>query len=788
MLKNFFSIAFRNLFKNKAFTIINISGLAIGMAAASLIFLVIAYQKSFDQFHEKKDRIYEAWNKAKITGKLHAWNTTPRPLARAMETDLPEVECAARVNWPSNFLFSVGDKRIKETGNIVDSNFLRIFTFPLKQGDAQTALNTPSSIIITESLAKKLFGNDDVMGKTVKVNNQHEFNVTGILHDLPYNSRFNFNYLLPWSYMKTIGNDHSSWGSNSTRTYALLKSNASLHAANEKMKTMKPRYDKEADADWEMFLYPIERWRLYSKFTDGVENGGMIDTLRIFGIIASFLLLIACINFMNLSTARSEKRAKEVGIRKVVGAQKYSLVSHFIGESVLLAFFAGILALVFLILAIPPFNKLIAEKLSLPFGDPLFWIKGLAFILMTGLIAGSYPAFFMSSFNPAKVLKGTFKAANALITPRKLLVVLQFTFAIILIICTTLVKQQLEHAKNRESGYDREKLVYASMEGDIPQNYELIKNELILQGVASSVTKTSAPMTQGWNDSWGFKWEGSTPQDEKQDFDIFYADQDLVKTAGLTLIEGRDINGKEFATDSFAMVINESALKIMKFKNPIGQIVSNDDEKYHVVGVIKDFILQSPYYPTRPMLIGGPAGYFNVMHYKLNKEYSVSENLKKAEAIFKKYNPEYPFEYKFIDEEYNLKFRTEQRMGTMATLFAGLTIFISCLGLFGLATYMAENRIKEIGVRKVLGASVSGITALLSKDFLKLVLYSFLVASPVAWWLMYKWLLQFPYKITIDWKVFVFAGSLSILISLLTVSYQSIKAAVANPIKSLRTE
>lgn len=790
MLKNFFYIAFRNLFKNKAFSLINISGLAIGMAAAALIFLVIDYQKSYDQFHLNKSRIYEAWNKAPISGKLHAWNTTPMPLARAMEKDLPEVENTARVDWGSNYLFSIGDMRLKAKGNIVDSTFLKIFTFPMIQGDERTALNGIYDLVVTASFAKKLFDTEDVMGKIVKIDNQDNFTITGVLKDLPPNSRFNFEYLIPWAYKAAKDQWGGNWGSNNTRTYALLKENASIEAANEKMKSMKPRYDKEADPSWQMFLYPLDRWRLYSKFTNGIEDGGMIDSLKIFGIIAIFLLLIACINFMNLSTARSEKRAKEVGIRKVVGAQRGSLIGHFVGESILLSFIAGIFALVILYVVIPPFNQLIEEKLSLNIGDPQFWLKGLGFILFTGIIAGSYPAFFMSSFNPSKVLKGTFKAANALITPRKLLVVLQFTFAIILIICTSIVKQQLDHAKDRESGYDREKLVYTRMEGEVGKNYDLIRNELLQNQVASSVTKTSAPITQGWSDSWGYKWEGSTPEDEKIDFDQFTADQDIVKTTGMILIEGRDINLRDFATDSSAMLINESALKIMKLKNPIGQLITDgDNNKYHVIGVIKDFILESPFQPTRPMLISGTsASWFNVIHYKLIASNPVADNLKKAEIIFKKYNPEYPFEYQFVDEEYSLKFKTEQKMGSMASLFAGLTIFISCLGLFGLATYMAENRIKEIGVRKVLGASVAGITALLSKDFLKLVMYSFIVACPVAWWLMRQWLAQYPYRVDIHWTVFLIAGLMSILISVLSVSYQSIKAAIANPAKSLRTE
>lgn len=788
MVKNFFKIAWRNLLRNKGFSFINISGLAIGMAAAVLIVLWIKHELSYDQFHEKKDRIYEAWNKAEFSGKLQCWNTTPKILARTVEKDLPEVERSVRVNWPRSVLFSVGEKRLTVSGNMVDTGFLQMFSFPLIKGDPETALNNGYSIVLTETLARKIFGNDDAMGRTVKLDNKDNFTVTGIAKDLPNNTRFKFEYLTSWDYVIRHGEDDSSWGNNSTRTYVLLKPNASITSANEKIKGIKVKYAKDEDPKWQMFLYPASRWRLYSNFTNGQEDGGLIDFVKLFGVIALFILLIACINFMNLSTARSEKRAKEVGIRKVVGAQKQSLVWQFIGESVLLSFIAGVFALIIVAISLPAFSQLTDKQLSLDWGNINFWLAGLGFVLFTGAIAGSYPAFFLSSFQPVKVLKGTFKAANALITPRKLLVVLQFTFAIILIICTSIVKQQIDHAQNRQSGYDKNNLAYHMLTGDLEKNYTLVKNELLSSGIATAVCKTSSPLTQGWSDSWGFDWAGKDPND-KTDFDRYATDENLVKTAGLKIIQGRDFNLKEFPTDSTGMIINESGLKVMKFKDPIGQLVKDGDRQYHIIGVISDFILQSPYYPTKPMIIeGGGSGWFNVMHFKLNAANATGDNLKKAEAIFKKYNPEYPFEYKFVDEEYAAKFKAEERTGTLAALFAGLTIFISCLGLFGLATYMAENRIKEIGVRKVLGASVAGITTLLSKDFLKLVMVSFVIASPVAWWMMHKWLQDYPYHVNIQWQVFAIAGLLSFIISVLTVSYQAIKAAVANPVKSLRTE
>ncbi|MBN8701153.1 MAG: ABC transporter permease [Chitinophagales bacterium] len=788
MLTNFFKVAWRNLLRNKGFSFINIAGLAIGMAAAILITLWIQHEMSYDQFHAKKDRIYEAWNKAHFSGKLQCWNTTPKILARTLEKDVPEVERAVRVYWPRNILFSLGEKRLTAAGNQVDTGFLQMFSFPMLKGNPQTALNDGYSIVLTEKLAKNLFGDEDPMGKILKLDNKDNFTVTGILKDLPNNSRFGFEFLTNWELVKRQGEDDSSWGNNSTRTYVLLKENASMASANDKIKGIKVRYSKDEDPNWEMFIYPSSRWRLYSSFTNGKEDGGLIDFVKLFGVIALFILLIACINFMNLSTARSEKRAKEVGIRKVVGAQKGSLIGQFIGESIMIACIAGILALGLVQLSLPAFGKLTDKELHLDFANIYFWLSAIGFIVFTGIVAGSYPAFFLSSFKPVKVLKGTFKAAHALVTPRKMLVVLQFTFAIILIICTSIVKQQIDHAQNRETGYDRNNLVYHFLTDELRKSYPLVKNELLSSGVATSVSRTSSPLTQGWSDTWGFEWVGKDPAD-KTDFDRYVADEELVKTAGFRITRGRDFNLKEFPTDSSGMILNESAVKAMNFKDPIGQIVKDDGREYHVVGVINDFILQSPYYPTKPMVIEGCSNdWMNVIHFKLNAANSTADNLTKAEAIFKKYNPEYPFEYKFIDEEYSRKFKAEERTGTLAALFAGLTIFISCLGLFGLATYMAENRIKEIGIRKVLGASIPGITALLSKDFLKLVMISFVIASPVAWWMMDKWLQDYPYHVNIHWYVFAIAGLLSFLISVLTVSYQAIKAAVANPVKSLRTE
>ena len=786
MLKNYLKVAFRNLWKNRGFSAINITGLAIGMASAILILLWIQNEVSYDQFHEKKARIYETWNRANFSGALHSWNTTPKVMASALQRDLPEVEHTCRVNWPSHFLFTVGDKRLTVQGNIVDSVFLDVFSFPLLRGNRLTALSDPYSIVLTETLAKEFFGNEDAIGKVIRIENKDNYTVTGVMKDLPNNTRFNFRFLVPWSCLRRAGDDDNEWGNNSTRTYVLLKPNATLASVAPKLLHLKLRYDN-SEKNWENFLYPISRWRLYSSFDGNVETGGRIEFVRLFGIIAAFILLIACINFMNLSTARSEKRAKEVGIRKVVGAPRVALISQFIGESILLSFLAGVIAIVIVQLSLRGFNQLTDKRLHIEYGNPYFWLSGLAFILLTGILAGSYPAFFLSSFQPVKVLKGTFKAVNALITPRKVLVVLQFTFAIVLIICTIIVKQQIGHARDRETGYEKNNLIYHFLTGDIEKNYRPIKNELLSSGVATSVTKTSSPLTDNYSDSWGFEWPGKDPND-KTDFNRFCADEGLAKTAGLHFVKGRDFDLSGYPTDSLGMILNEAAAKAMHLTDPVGVTIKDNGKSWHVVGIISDFIIESPYYPVRPMVIEGSKGWFMVMHIKLNPNNSTAQNLKNAEAIFKKYNPQYPFEYNFVDDDYAKKFADEKRTGTLAALFAGLTIFISCLGLFGLATYMAENRVKEIGVRKVLGASVAGIATLLSREFLKLVIISFMIAAPLAWWAMYKWLQGYPYRVDIQWWVFALAGLLTVVIAVITVSYQAIRAAVSNPAKSLRSE
>ncbi|HWB27748.1 MAG TPA: ABC transporter permease [Chitinophagaceae bacterium] len=792
MFTNYLKIAWRNLAKNKLYSSINIFGLTIGMASAMLILLWVQSEVSTDRFYKNTDRIYMMYNRVKADGALLAVDQTPEVMAPALKKDFPEVEEAVRFNNVT-FLVSNGDKHLNVRGAFADSGFLSVFDFPVQEGKATSSLNDNTGIVLTENLAKKLFGDEDAMGKTVRIDSNANFKVTAVIKNLPANTRFDFEYLLPWHFMTQLGWDDQNWTNNFTYTYALLKPGTRQDAFDAKVKniiidhTQKDAFKSQA----EVFTQPMSRAYLYSKSEDGKLVAGRYEMVRLFTIIAIFILLIACINFMNLSTARSEKRAKEVGVRKVSGAYRGNLILQFISESVVLAFVAFVIALAVVQLVLPPFNLLVDKTLAINYGNPLFWAFSAGFILFTGIVAGSYPAFYLSSFAPAKVLKGAATKLNAAVTPRKVLVVLQFTFAIILIICTIMVRDQLDYVQRRDIGYNKNNLVYTFIQGDADKHYQSIKDELLSSGAAVSVTRTANPITQRWSSGWGYQWQGSTDADARISFVKLGGDAGFVKTMGLTLLQGRDIDIYKYPTDSMAVLLNEAAVQAMHFKNPVGQIVTrvNYPQKWHVVGVVKNFILESPFESTvNPMIISGPSYFFQTMHFKLNPANTIPDDIAKATAIFKKYNPQYPFEYVFADESYARKFSEVRRTSQLSMLFAGLTILISCLGLFGLATYMAENRIKEIGIRKVLGARVTTITVLLSKDFLKLVIIAFVVATPVAWYAMSVWLQNYSYRINVEWWVFLLAGLLSVFIAVVTVGYQSIKAAMANPVKSLKTE
>ena len=786
MFKNYLKIAWRNLIRNKGFSILNIAGLSIGLTVFTLIILWINFELGFDRFHENQERIYEVNNQYDVEGEIWTWNSTPKAMAPAIKKDYPEVERVSRYFYDTPFLFSVDDKRIKATGTIVDPDFLSIFSFPLVQGDIASVFNDVNSVVITETFAKKMFGDKDPIGEIVVIDNADTFKVTGILKDLPTNTDFTFEFLVPWAYLTQKGWDDTHWGNNSVATYVMLKKDVNFSDFSTKIKTLRENYDEDS-SDMVTLLYPYSRTYLYNEFENGKEVGGRIDLIKMFGIIAAIILIIACINFMNLSTARSEKRAKEVGVRKVMGAPKKHLIYQFLGESILISAIAAIFSILLVLLVLPAFNDLVGHELELDFTSMWFWISALAIVLFTGLLAGSYPALYLSAFKPSAVLKGTFHKADTLITPRKVLVVVQFSVAIILITSTLIISQQLDKVQNRQLGYSKDNLIYTFLEGDIDKNYELIKKELLKSGAASSITKTSSPITESWSNTWGFEWSGKNENDKTIVLRLI-ADDVVAETMGLELLSGRDLNLQEFPTDSTAVLLNESAVSLMGFNEPLGQIIKDNGIEWHVVGVVKDFVFNSPFQKIEPLVIEGAKGWFNVMHMKLNEANSTSENLAIVENIYKKYNPEYPFDFEFVDGEYAEKFSDQQRTGKLATLFTLLTILISCLGLFGLASYMAENRIKEVGIRKVLGASVTTIVTLLSKDFLKLVAISILIAIPIAWYYMSNWLEEFDFRISISVWVFAIAGGLTLVIALVTVSFQAIKAARANPVKSLRSE
>lgn len=795
MIKNYFKAAWRNLVRGKSFSIINIMGLAIGMAGATLILLWLQNEISFDKFHTNKNNLYEVYVLTNNTdGHPKAINATSQPLGPALKQGFPEIAAFTRVWDLREWLLSANNKSLTSArGFIVDSSFLQMFSFPLAEGNVTGQFRNSNSIIITQDLAKRFFGDEDPLGKIIKTENTDNFIVTGVLKNPPINTRFQFDYLLPWSFRDKqndgYANETERWLSNNTSTFVLLKPNTDVTALNKKISDITRRYTGRNDV-WTHFLYPLSKWHLYSEFENGKAVGGRIETVRLFGIIAAFILLIACINFMNLSTANSEKRAKEVGIRKVVGAGKSLVIVQFMMKAFLTACIAGLTALLIVQLTLPSFNMLINTELVLPFNNLFFWLSAVAFTLFTSFLAGSYPAFYLSSFKPISIFKKQFKKSQTALTPRKVLVVLQFTFAVILIISTIVVRNQIRYAEDRDTGYSKNNLIHVNFVGDIDKNYSLIKQELINSGIATSVTKTMNGINNGGAHTWGLRWQGEIPQDTNTTITLFSADADLVKTTGLKLIDGRDIDINKYSTDSFSVLLNETAVKLMGFKNPVGQIISAPyaNRELHVVGVVKDYIAGSPYKEIPPIVIEGPGAWFTGMHVKFNPAHSTANNLAKTEEIFKKYNPAYPFDYNFVDQEYAKEFKNEEQSKTLAGLFAALTIFISCLGLFGLSAYVAASRTKEIGVRKVLGASALSITKLLSLDFIKLVIVSIIIATPIAWYAMNKWLQNYSYRINIGWNVFLVAGLLTITIALVTVSFQSIKAAIANPVKSLRTE
>ncbi|MCW3124198.1 MAG: ABC-type antimicrobial peptide transport system, permease component, partial [Flavipsychrobacter sp.] len=591
--------------------------------------------------------------------------------------------------------------------------------------------------------------------------------------------------LIPWEYLTKTGQDYPYWGNNFCRTYVELQPNASEEVVNNKIRRMVITH-AGYETNIEFFLHSVKKWQLYSEFENGKVSGGRITYVWMVGLIAAFILLIACINFMNLATARSERRAKEVAIRKVIGATKQSLIRQFLTESVIIALIALVLAVGIAWLVLPMYNGMVGKRLVLQFGNPLYWLVAIVIVLFTGLLAGSYPAFYLSAFQPVSILKSTFNLSKRSVNPRKVLVVFQFIISIALIICTIIIQQQIQHARNRPTGYNSENAVYHYLTGDLNKNYAVVKQELLSSGTATAVCQTSNPITQSGNNTLGVSWEGSPPNNNVL-FDLVTASDGFTEFFGIKLIAGRDLNIEKFPSDTLNCIVSESAARAFGFKDPIGKKITHDTD-LHIVGVFKDFIWGSPFERVNPMIVHAYYLNYNIINMRLNPKRSLSDNMQSMERIFKKYNPAFPFELHFVDESYASKFVAEQVIGKLAKISAGLAILISCLGLFGLAAFTAEKRAREIGIRRVIGASIMDIVTLLSKEFIILVLVAALVAFPLAWYTMHSWLQNYTYRVTITAGVFIISGLLAMIIAIATVSLQAIKAAKANPVKSLRSE
>ena len=797
MLKNYIKIAWRNLVRDKGFAFINILGLTIGLMAVTAIGLWIQNEYTYDRMYSHTDRLYQVFTSDESEGEKYAWDGTPAILGPTLRQQQPEVEAMVRIAaLGSDSPLRVGANQFSASGIASDSTFFKLFDFTFLSGNQASPLVSPNDLVLTKSLAQQLFGEADAVGQSVTFDTLGTLVVTAVIEDIPQNSRFaDTDYFCSWQFAEQTLHSitYSYWTSYNHSTYVLLKPGVSVDAFNQKIESFVRTNDPDPLNKAHIFLHPASQWHLYNKSENGQMVAGRLHTVHLFMVIGVFILLLACINFTNLSTARSEKRAKEVGVRKVVGAQKSALVGQFLTESVFLAVIAGILSLVLLMPVLPFFNSLVGYDLSLTSIPPTFWVLFSVFILLTGIIAGIYPAFFLSAFQPVKTLKGTFIPVRAVFTPRRVLVVLQFTFSIALVCCTLIVRQQIAYVQQRDAGYDQNNLIYTSLKGDASKNYSLIRQELLSNGAATAVTKTLGPITRHSSNQWGFSWPDSKPDDYEVTFEVLSSDADFVTATGVELVAGRDIDVYRFPTDSTALLLNETAVQRMGLTDPIGtEVVASAGTEYeqrgHVVGVIKDFILQSPYDAVEPLMVFGPVSWFRYMHIRMNPDHTIARNLEIIESAFKKYNPNYPFEYTFVDDAYARKFAEEQRIAKLTGVFSLLAITIACLGLLGLAAFAARQKAKEIGIRKVLGASVAGVVVLLSRDFVKLVLIAIAIASPIAWWAMNSWLADYAYRIDIQWWMFVAAGAAALAIALLTVSWQATRAALANPVDSLRDE
>ncbi|MDR6942927.1 ABC transporter permease [Mucilaginibacter pocheonensis] len=790
MFKNHFKTSWRNLKKNKAYSILNIAGLAVGTVCAALIFLWVEDELTFNHNFAKRDYLYHVMQNEKSDAGINTNGSTPGPLAAALKADVPGIVNSGRLSWAMDELVVSGEKLIKENGMYADPSILAMYDLPFIYGDRATALSHPKDVVISETMSRKFFGDRNPVGKMIKMNAQGAYSVdglytvSGVFKDLPANCYYHFQWLSPYTTWEDANTWLKPWGNNLTETIVQLSPSTHPAEVNKVLKSyLSTKVDKAVN---QCFLFSMNDWHLRSNFVNGVQDGGAIKYVKLFSMIAVIILLIACINFMNLSTARSEQRMKEVGVLKVMGANKISLIGKFISESVLLSFISMLCAVVLLYLLIPFYNDLVQKELAVNLFDPLHFGGLLAIGLVAGLIAGSYPAFYLSSFNPVSVLKGM-KIKNSInvVFIRKGLVVTQFAASVMLIVATIVVYKQVQHIRDRNIGYSKNNLIYMDIQGNMKAHFSTIKNSLMATGYVENAATSLHDALHVYSAGDGFTWQGKNPN-AKLPIHSNVVSAEYLKTMQMKLVSGRDFYAG--TTDSSSVIINESMAGTMGKEGKVGSIIHAGRHVLTVVGIIKDFVYNDIYGGSAPLILLNSNNGPTVMAVRFKPNADLSQALAKTADVMNKENAGFSFEYRFADEDFDKLFSNETLIGKLAGLFAMLAIFISCLGLFGLAAYTAERRAKEIGIRKVLGASVTGLMALLAKEFLQLVTLSCVIAFPVAWLFMHNWLQNYAYRTAIEWWMFALPAFSALLVALITVSFQAINAAVANPIKSLRSE
>ncbi len=789
MIKNYLKIAWRNLWKSKVFSAINILGLSLGLAISILILLWVQNELSIDSFHANSSRLYAVFERQYYDHKTMGQYSVPGVLANEMKKIIPEVEYATNIGYINQATFRVGSKVLKLEGTSTDSDFFKMFSYPLVQGNAQTALNTPLSIAISRKMAEDFFGSPQAaIGKTIRYENKKDFDITAVFENLPENTSEKFDYLINWDNFLKDNSWAKEWGNNGPMAYVMLRADANPVLVDKKITRFLDKYSKAQSTTFrvELGLQKFGDVYLHSDFENGEPAGGRIEYVNLFSIVAIFILLIACINFMNLTTARSVKRSREIGVRKVVGAVRSVLIRQFIGEAIFLTCIAAVISIILIVILLPVFNSVTQKQISYPFNHISFWLWLTGLTFLTGFLSGSYPALFLSSFNPVKVLKGTPKLSVGSAWFRKGLVVFQFVLSVILIVGTIIISKQVNFIQTKNLGYDRENLIYIPLEGDLTAKYEIFKNEALKMPGIQSITRITYTPTNFVTSTGGVKWEGKDPN-LNVEFTQVSVGYDFVPTMKLKIADGRDYS-RDFATDSLGYMINETALKKIGYADPVGKPLTMWGQKGKIIGVLKDFHFNSLHDSIQPLIVRLRENeqFGNIL--VRTKQEQTKQALASLNTLCRKLNPNFAFNYTFSDEEYQKLYNNEQIIGKLSDIFAFLAILISCLGLLGLAIFTAEQRVKEISIRKVMGASVSSLFALLSSEFLVLVFISLLIAFPLAWFAMNKWLQHYAYHTKMEWWVFAFAGLIAILITLLTVSFQAVKAAIVNPVKSLRSE